>query len=47
MTAFFEGTIGNIAAADYTAENIYQYGLMVYPQQYGGQKFVVMCSSGA
>ena len=41
-TAFFEGTVGNIAASDYTADNLYQYGLMVYPQQYGDQDFVVM-----
>ena len=41
-TAFFEGTVGNIPAASYTAANIYKYGLMVYPKQHGGQNFVVM-----
>ncbi len=41
-SAFFEGTVGNIPAASYTPENIYKYGLMVYPKQHGGQSFIVM-----
>jgi len=41
-TAFFEGTVGNIPAASYTAENRYQFGLFVYPYSTGGQKFLVM-----
>jgi hypothetical protein len=41
-TAFFEGAVGNIPAAQYTAGNLYQYGLMVYPQQFGDQNFLVM-----
>jgi hypothetical protein len=41
-TAFFEGSVGNIPASNYTQGNIYQYGLMVYPQHSGDQDFVVM-----
>ena len=41
-TAFFEGSVGNIPAAQYTPDNLYQYGLMVYPQHFGDQNFVVM-----
>jgi len=41
-TAFFEGTVGNIPASHYTPDNIYQYGLMVYPKHSGDQDFVVM-----
>lgn len=41
-TAFFEGTVGNIPAAQYTPDNLYKYGLMVYPQHHGDQNFVVM-----
>jgi hypothetical protein len=41
-TAFFEGTVGNIPGANYTPDNLYQYGLMVYPQQFGDQNFLVM-----
>ncbi|UCH29020.1 MAG: hypothetical protein JSV06_12210, partial [Myxococcales bacterium] len=41
-TAFFEGSVGNIPAAQYTPNNLYKYGLMVYPQSYGDQSFVVM-----
>lgn len=41
-TAFFEGTVGNIPAPAYTAENRYDFGLFVYPEATGGQKFLVM-----
>jgi hypothetical protein len=41
-TAFFEGSVGNIPAAQYIPNNRYQYGLMVYPQHFGDQNFVVM-----
>ncbi len=41
-TAFFEGSVGNLPAAAFTAENRYQFGLFVYPYTTGGQKFLVM-----
>lgn len=41
-TAFFEGTVGDIPAASYTAQNMYRYGLFVYPEQVDDQKFLVM-----
>jgi hypothetical protein len=39
--AVFEGTVGAIPGAAY-ADNVYCYGLMVYPQALAGQRFVVL-----
>jgi hypothetical protein len=41
-TASFEGQVGDIPAASYTAQNMYRYGLFVYPEQVDDQKFLVM-----
>lgn len=41
--AFFQGTVGDLPAKAYQdPNNRYQYGLFVYPQAAGDQKFVVM-----
>ena len=41
QSTFYEGTVGSIPGDAY-ADNVYCYGLVVYPQGLEGQKFVVM-----
>ncbi len=41
-TTTYEGRIGDIPAESFTSQNLYRYGLFVYPAAVGAQKFVVM-----